>query len=56
MPKNVKIGRPTDNPKRHEVKIRFDDKTFDILNNYCQENSVTRAQGVRDAVNLLKTK
>lgn len=49
-----KMGRPTDNPKPVQVTVRFDRKTLEILDKYCEENKVTRAEGIRIAVNGLK--
>lgn len=54
MPNNKKMGRPTDNPKRHEIKVRFDDITLNILDEYCLKKHVTRVEGVRIAVRKLK--
>ena len=56
MPEKKKIGRPTDSPKKHEIKVRFDDETLEILDNYCEKQKVTRVQGIRDAVKDLKSK
>lgn len=53
---NKKIGRPTDNPKTTQFSIRFDDETLSILDDYCQSKSLTRPQGVREAVRRLKEK
>lgn len=54
LPKK-KMGRPTDNPKRHEIKARIDDRTFEILNAYCAEKGKTKAEGVRDGIRKLET-
>ena len=54
MPEKKKMGRPTDSPKRHEVKTRIDDAALKILNDYCSEHSKNRAEGVRDGIYLLK--
>ena len=51
-----KMGRPTDNPKRTQFSVRFDDDTLKILDEYCLENQLTRPQGVREAVRKLKDK
>ena len=55
LPPNKKMGRPTDNPKRHEIKARVDDETFQILNTYCVERGKSKAEGVRDGINKLKS-
>ena len=56
MPEKKKIGRPTDSPKTHEIKVRLDDATLEILDSYCKKKEVTRVQGVRDGINSLKDK
>lgn len=49
-----KMGRPTDNPKPTQLAVRFDCETLQILDNYCQKERVSRAEGVRQAVRKLK--
>jgi len=48
------MGRPTDNPKRHEIKARVDDETYQILNDYCEEKGKSKAEGVREGIRKLK--
>ena len=48
------MGRPTDNPKRHEIKARIDDETYRILNDYCEEKGKSKAEGVRDGIRKLE--
>jgi hypothetical protein len=54
LPPKKKMGRPTDNPKRHEIKARIDDETFQILTDYCEEKGKSRAEGVRDGIRKLE--
>lgn len=54
LPPNKKMGRPTDNPKRHEIKARIDDETYRILNEYCEEKGKSRAEGIRDGIKKLE--
>ena len=49
-----KMGRPTDNPKPVQLAIRFDADTLEILDSFCEEHKVSRAEGVRRAVRMLK--
>jgi len=56
MPEKKKLGRPTDSPKRHEIKVRLDDATLDTLDKYCRQKDITRVQGIRDGINALKDK
>lgn len=51
-----KMGRPTDNPKTTQFSVRFDNETLEILDKYCEKNSITRPEGVRKAVRNLKEK
>ena len=51
---NKKMGRPTDNPKRHSVKARVDDETFRILNAYCKSKGKSIAAGIRDGIRKLE--
>ncbi|EJF38853.1 MAG: hypothetical protein E6593_13505 [Clostridium sp.] len=48
------MGRPTDNPKRHEIKARIDDETYRILNDYCEEKGTSKAEGIRDGIRRLE--
>ncbi len=48
MPK--KLGRPTDNPKGKPIHVRLDKKSDDILNKYCDEYKVSRAEGIRRGI------
>ena len=54
MPAKKKMGRPTDNPKQIQFSIRFDEKTLNILDEYCKEENISRPEGVRRAVRKLK--
>lgn len=54
LPPKKKMGRPTDNPKRHEIKARIDDETYRILNDYCEEKGTSKAEGIRDGIRRLE--
>lgn len=51
-------GRPKiSNPKNIDVKVRFDDDLHNKLLAYCKDNSITRTEAIRKAVeNLLSMK
>ncbi len=51
-----KMGRPTDAPKQTQLGIRFDEKTLSILDNFCEKEKISRAEGVRRAVKRLEKK
>lgn len=56
LPEKKKMGRPTDNPKNAQFSVRFDEETLKVLDEFCKVNSMTRPQGVREAVRKLKQK
>ena len=56
MPEKKKMGRPTDSPKKHEIKVRLDDAALETLDDYCKRKSTTRVQGIRDGIGALKEK
>lgn len=49
-----KMGRPTDNPKIEKVTVRLDEEASDILKKYCNQENVTRVEGIRRGVKKLK--
>lgn len=52
-----RTGRPKAvNPKRNDLKVRIDDETLKQLDVYCQANGLTRAEAVRQGINLLLEK
>lgn len=51
---NKKMGRPTDNPLTHDIKVRVDNETLLFLNEYCLKNNVKRAEAIREGINLLR--
>lgn len=51
-----KMGRPTDNPKTNDIKVRIDDDTYKRLIKYCAENGITKAAAVRQGINLVLQK
>ena len=50
----MKTGRPTDAPKRVQIAVRFDEKTLEILERFCEREGISRAEGVRKAVERLE--
>ena len=45
-----KLGRPTDNPKPHQVTIKFDNECKEILEIYTKQENVSRMEAVRRGV------
>lgn len=54
LPNKKKMGRPTDSPKTIQFSVRFDNETINILDEYCQQENISRPEGVRRAVRKLK--
>lgn len=49
-----KMGRPTDNPKNHKITARLDDMSAEIMNRYCQQESVEKGEAVRRGIKELE--
>ena len=49
----IKLGRPTDNPKVRRVQAKLDEDTAAILNWYCTEHSVSESEAIRRAIKKL---
>lgn len=49
-----RTGRPTDNPKPHQVMVRLDETTEAIVAAYCKQENVTKAEAMRRGARKLK--
>ncbi len=49
-----KMGRPTDNPKNHKITVRLDDMSAQIMNRYCQQESIEKGEAVRRGIKELE--
>lgn len=49
-----RTGRPTDNPKSGSVHVRLDAESEKILDAYCKQEKITRAEGTRRGIKMLK--
>lgn len=49
-----RTGRPkTDNPKSNDIKVRLDDATHIKLLEYCDKHRITKADAVRQGINMV---
>lgn len=48
-----KAGRPTDNPKSERITVRLDGESSRVLQKYCAEKHVEKAEAVRRGVKKL---
>lgn len=49
-----RTGRPTDNPKGQSIHVRLDSKSQTILEEYTEQERVTRAEAVRRGIEKLE--
>lgn len=53
-----RTGRPTDNPKKHETRIRMSDEDIEILKICSEKTGLTKAEiirkGIREVYNKIK--
>ena len=50
------MGRPMDNPKETRITVRLDSESNKILNEYCDEKQISKADAIREAIKGLKNK
>ncbi|MEZ3514486.1 MAG: hypothetical protein K1W37_04305 [Lachnospiraceae bacterium] len=51
-----KMGRPIDNPKSNPIHVRLDNKSLEILDKYCKQESIKRTEGIREGIQMLESK
>lgn len=49
-----RTGRPTDNPKSDRVTVRLDEESKAILEGYCRQEQVDKAEAIRRGIKRLK--
>lgn len=49
-----KIGRPTNNPKIQRITVRLDEESQNLLETYCLQEGIDRAEGIRRGIKKLK--
>lgn len=45
-----RTGRPTDNPKKHETRIRMSDEDVEILEYCCKETGMSKSDVIRQGI------
>lgn len=48
-----KAGRPTNNPKQDRITVRLDSESSLVLQKYCEEKQVEKAEAIRRGVKKL---
>ena len=51
----AKLGRPTNNPKNAPIHVRLDNECTMILQDYCKQENVSRAEAIRKGIMKLKS-
>lgn len=46
-----RTGRPTDNPKKHETRIRMSDEDVQKLEFCCKQTGMTKSDIIRKGIN-----
>ena len=49
-----KMGRPTDNPKDKTLFVRLDNESNEVLEAYCEQKQITKAEAARRGIKRLK--
>lgn len=49
-----KMGRPTDNPKNKTLFVRLDSESSEVLDTYCEQEQITKAEAARRGIKKLK--
>ena len=50
-----RTGRPTDNPKNERITVRLDKDSSKILEEYCNQESVEKAEAIRRGIKKLES-
>lgn len=50
-----RTGRPTTNPKNNKITVRLDDESTEIMNAYCAQEQIEKAEAVRRGLKKLKS-
>lgn len=48
------MGRPTDNPKPYKIGVKLDQESKDILDAYCEQESVSVMEAARRGIKRLE--
>lgn len=49
-----RTGRPTNNPKNNKITVRLDAESTRIMQEYCEQENVERAEAVRRGLKKLE--
>lgn len=50
----LKLGRPTDNPRPHKISIRINDESKKIIDSYCEQYHVNKTEAIERGIKKLE--
>ncbi len=51
-----RTGRPkSENPKSNPIHVRLDNETKEILENYCNQENISKTEGIRRGIQKLRS-
>ena len=50
-----RTGKPTNNPKNNKITVRLDDKSTKIMELYCKQENIEKAEAVRRGLKKLES-
>lgn len=50
-----RTGRPTNNPKANKITVRLDNESTEIMEAYCKQEKIEKAEAVRRGLKKLKS-
>ncbi len=49
-----RTGRPTDNPRPNKISVRISDRDKEILESYCEQESVNKTEAISRGIGKLE--
>ena len=48
MERKKKMGRPTDDPKGNDIRVRVNDELYAKISEYSEKHNITKAEAIRN--------
>ena len=48
MEQKKKMGRPTDDPKGNDIRVRVNDELYAKISEYSEKHTITKAEAIRN--------
>ena len=56
MEQKKKMGRPTDDPKGNDIRVRVNDELYAKISEYSEKHNTTKAEAIRNILTQKKNK